>query len=130
MRNIENMTSFLAGLGVGVAASVLLAPKSGAETQTRIREIANRAGTALNTKAKDLTAAATGAVQDAKRTMQQGQNQANQAINDFKNKAHQTIDDATDATKSATGQAVDKSRNAVHVAGEKMEVGGKMLQDV
>jgi gas vesicle protein len=108
MRNIESMTSFLAGLGIGVAASVLLAPKSGSETQTKLKEIANRAGDALNLKAKDIGAAASGAFKGAK----------------------QKVDEASDAARSAAGHAADKSRDVVHEVGKRMENGGKMLQDV
>jgi gas vesicle protein len=44
---------FLLGLGIGVAAGVLLAPKSGAETREYLRAKAEESGDYLKTRADD-----------------------------------------------------------------------------
>jgi gas vesicle protein len=118
MRNLDNMTTFLAGLGIGVAASMLLAPQSGPQTQKRIREFAGRAGDSLN----DLGTAARTAVKGK-------QDEASQAFNDLNNKAKRKIDETADAATTATGQIIDRSKDFAHTAGKKMETGGRMLQD-
>jgi gas vesicle protein len=125
MRNLDNMTTFLAGLGIGVAASMLLAPQSGPQTQKRIREFAGRAGDSLN----DLGTAARTAVKDGKRALQGKQDEASQAFNDLNNKAKRKIDETADAATTATGQIIDRSKDFAHTAGKKMETGGRMLQD-
>ena len=129
MRNIDHLTTFLTGLGIGVAASVLLAPRSGSETQTRIREIAARAGDALNLRAREFGTAAGGAVKDCKLTMQEQQDAADRKLCELKAKAQSKIDEATEAARPVVAQVIDKSRDLAHTAGRKLEVGAKILQD-
>ena len=54
MRKFEHIASFWAGLGIGLAASVLVAPEAGGKTRNRIRDIASRAGDVLRKRAQDL----------------------------------------------------------------------------
>jgi gas vesicle protein len=58
LRKIEHIASFLAGLGIGAAASVLLAPEAGGNTRNRIRDIVSPAGDVLRKRAKNSAKAA------------------------------------------------------------------------
>jgi gas vesicle protein len=64
---IEHIASFLAGFGIGVAASVLLAPVAGDKTRNRIRDIASRAGDVFRKRAQNV-GEATGDVLEGKLT--------------------------------------------------------------
>ena len=129
MRNIDHLTTFLTGLGIGVAASVLLAPRSGSQTQTRIRELAARAGDALSLRAREFGTAAGGAVKDCKLTMQEQKDAADRKACELKAKAQSKIDLATEAARTTATQIVDKSRDLAHTSGRKLEVGAKVLQE-
>jgi gas vesicle protein len=130
MRKIDHFTPFLAGIGIGVAASVLFAPESGNKTQRRIRDIASGAGNAIKQRANSLGAAAGDMVEKCKLSRTDQQNEGSQNMSDIKDKANKKIDDAADAAKKAASQVIDKSKDVVHSAGKKMEEGAKRLQDV
>jgi gas vesicle protein len=63
----EHIASFWAGLGIGVAASVLLAPETGGKMRNRIRDIASRAGDVFRKRAQNV-GEATGDVLEGKLT--------------------------------------------------------------
>lgn len=50
-------------------------------------------------------------------------------MGDLKDKAKEKIDGAADATKKASDRVVDKSKSVAHDVGQKIEKGGKRLQD-
>ena len=50
-------------------------------------------------------------------------------MSDLKDKAKKRIDDGADAAKKATEQVIEKAKDVAHTAGNKMEEGGKRLQD-
>jgi gas vesicle protein len=54
MCNTNRLTFFLAGLGIGSAAGLLLAPMSGNRMRNRIGEIANQANDGLREQAENL----------------------------------------------------------------------------
>lgn len=58
--------AFMAGLGIGVAISLLLAPQSGEETRGMIAEKARQGRDFVADTLDDLKSQASGAVQDAK----------------------------------------------------------------
>jgi gas vesicle protein len=58
--------AFIAGLGIGVALSLLLAPQSGEETREMIAEKARQGRDFVADSLDDLKSQASGAVQDAK----------------------------------------------------------------
>jgi gas vesicle protein len=128
MRKSEYLAPFLAGLGLGVAASVLLAPEAGSKTRGRIRDIASRAGDAVKAGAEHLGAAEE-IVEKCNLTWREEHNERSKTLSDMKDKAKEKIDDAADAAKNAAGRVIDKSTDVAHSAGEKMEEGGKRLQD-
>jgi gas vesicle protein len=128
LRKIEHIASFLAGLGIGVTASVLLAPEAGGKTRSRIRDIAGRANDVVRKRAKNLSDAGD-VLAASKLTWRDEQEERSQTMSDLKDKAKKKIDDGADAAKKATDQVVDKAKDVAHTAGKKMEEGGKRLQD-
>jgi gas vesicle protein len=96
----DYLVSFVAGLGIGVAAALLLAPESGARTRRRIVSMANRTGETLRERAES-----------------------------FGYAAKEKIDDAADAARSAASKVVDRSRDVAHRVGRTMEETGKQLQE-
>ncbi|HTD43054.1 MAG TPA: hypothetical protein VK687_02695 [Bryobacteraceae bacterium] len=114
--------SWVAGLGVGIAAAILFAPAAGYKTRRRLRENADRA-TALFKERADMFTSAAGEV------LQNGHQEISRTMNDLTGKAKETIDVAADATKKAADQVVDKSRDVAHHMGKKMEEAGKRLQN-
>ena len=128
MRKIDYITPFLAGVGIGVAVSVLLAPEAGGKTRSRIRDIASGAGDALKERAEDLGDAAADAFEEGKLAWSDPRNEGRQTMSDLKDKAEQKLEDAADATKTADDKLVHKSKEVAHSAGEKMEEGADRLQ--
>ncbi|MGH9657476.1 MAG: YtxH domain-containing protein [Bryobacteraceae bacterium] len=51
----NGLAYFIAGLGVGVAVGILIAPRSGAETRRYLRERAEEGGEYVKTKAQEGT---------------------------------------------------------------------------
>jgi gas vesicle protein len=128
LRKIDYITPFLAGVGIGVAVSVLLAPEAGGKTRSRIRDITSRAGDVLKERAENLGDVAGDILAESKLTWRD-QKERIQTMSDLKDKAKEKIDYAADAAKKATDQVVDKAKDVAHSAGKKMEEGGKRLQD-
>ena len=128
MSKIDHLVSFLAGFGIGAAASVLLASEAGGKTRSRIRDITSRAGDVLKERAENLGDVAGDILAESKLTWRD-QKERIQTMSDLKDKAKEKIDDAADAAKKATDQVVDKAKDVAHSAGKKMEEGGKRLQD-
>ncbi len=100
---------FLAGLGIGATAALLLAPGSGIKNRSRLRDIANRAGAAVKDRASDIG--------DSK------------AVKDLKDQASENLDAAAGVAKATAMEIVDKSRDVAHRAGKTLEMGGRRLQD-
>lgn len=102
---------FIAGLGVGVAATLFM----------KDREMRNRIGKAVGDRSQRVGEA----LSDPLASWKRGQ----QSMSDIKDKVKSKIDDAADATKKAVDKVADKSKEAAHKAGEQLERGGKRLQD-
>lgn len=129
MRNIDHLASCLAGFGIGVAASVLFAPRPGEKTRSRIRDLASRAGDVLKKRGEHLGDAAGDLLEEGKQTWRGGQQERNQSMNALKDKAKEMIDDTAEAAQTAAYEVVEKSKDVAHTAGKKMEEGGKRLQN-
>jgi len=108
LRKFEHIASFWAGLGIGLAASVLVAPEAGGKTRNRIRDIASRAGDVLRKRAQDLGEEARDVLEANKLTPRE--EERSEPMSDLKDKAKKKIDDSADAAKKATCQVVDKSQ--------------------
>ena len=125
----SSFTPFLAGLGVGIVATVLLVPEAGRKTRNRIGGIAGRAADALKTRTRNLRGTAESLLQEGKSTWKNQEVKRRETMSDLKDKANEKIDDAAAAAKKAAGKVVDTSKDVAHSAGKKLEEGGKRLQD-
>jgi hypothetical protein len=102
---------FIAGLGIGVAATLFV----------RDREVRNRLGKAVNDRSRRVGQA----LSEPEASWKRGA----KSMSNIKDKVKSKIDDAADATKKAVDKVADKSKEAAHKAGEQLERGGKRLQD-
>ena len=87
----NGLSSFLLGLGVGVAIGMLFAPKSGSETRELIKTKAGEGGEYIKQRSADLKDTATGWVDKGK---------------DALNRQKDTLNDAMEAGKQAYRDAV------------------------
>lgn len=87
----NGLSSFLLGLGVGVAIGMLFAPKSGSETRELIKNKAGEGGEYIKQRSADLKETATGWVDKGK---------------DALNRQKDTLNDAMEAGKQAYRDAV------------------------
>ena len=133
MSRMRDVAPFLAGVGTGLAAAVLLAPDAGDKTRNRIRGFANqglkKANDAVTNGIQDVRDAADRVAAKGTAAFNDQQQETEEAMSNLKDKAKEKIDDAATAAKQASAIAVDKAREAAHQAGKKMEEGGKRLQN-
>lgn len=87
----NGLSSFLLGLGVGVAVGMLFAPKSGSETRELIKNKAGEGGDYLKQRSADLKETASGWVDKGK---------------DALGRQKDTLNDAVEAGKQAYRDAV------------------------
>jgi gas vesicle protein len=87
----NGLSSFLLGLGVGVAIGMLFAPKSGEETRELIKNKAGEGGEYLKQRGAELKDTASGWVDKGKEAL---------------NRQKDTINEAVDAGKQAYRDAV------------------------
>ena len=87
----NGLSSFLLGLGVGVAIGMLFAPKSGSETRELIKNKAGEGGEYIKQRSADIKDTATGWVDKGKETL---------------NRQKDTLNDAMEAGKQAYRDAV------------------------
>ena len=125
MRKTDQITLFVAGAGVGLAVSLLLAPEAGGKTRRRIRDVASRAGDVLKKRAQRARDAGTEVLDDYSLT----QEETSKTMSDLKDKAKDKVADAADAVGNAAEQVIDKSKDVACVVGKKIEKGGQRLQD-
>lgn len=101
---------FLAGLGVGVAATLLFAPASGSELRSRLRNGAGKTGDYLKQQANSMMEPLEDAVAAGKRAF------------------NETVSNAMSGLNAAS-DVFDKSKDLAHQAGKTIEKGGKRLQE-
>ena len=87
----NGLSSFLLGLGVGVAIGMLFAPKSGEETRQLIKEKAGEGGEYLKQRGSEIKETATGWVDKGREAM---------------NRQRENLNDAMEAGKQAYRDAV------------------------
>jgi gas vesicle protein len=129
LRTKDQIAWFSAGLGVGIAASVLFAPVTGSQARGRIRGIAGRTRDFLTERAERLGEAARDVLDGINPSLKDELNEGSHTMSDLKDKAREKIGDAAEAAKKATDHAADKAKDLTHKAGKKIEEGGKRLQD-
>jgi methyl-accepting chemotaxis protein len=122
MAKLDGVTIFVAGIGIGVAATLLL----------KDRELRNRVGNALSNGSRTVTDRLSDALSDAEGTLRKGE----KLMSDVKTKVKNQIDDTAAGAKKVVDKVADKSKEAAHQAkeaahqaGEHLERGGKRLQD-
>ena len=76
----NGLSSFLLGLGVGVAIGMLFAPKSGEETRQLIKEKAGEGGEFLKERGSDLKDTASGWVDKGREAMTRQKENLNDAV--------------------------------------------------
>jgi gas vesicle protein len=76
----NGLSSFLLGLGVGVAIGMLFAPKSGEETRQLIKEKAGEGGEFLKQRGSDLKDTASGWVDKGREAMTRQKENLNDAV--------------------------------------------------
>lgn len=129
MKNNDSVAPFLAGLGMGIAATILLAPKVRRNIRDRIADLADHAVDALKTGAGDLHHAAGDLLQEGKSTWNDAKNKSSEAASELGITAKEEIDHVGDAAKNCAAGVADKAREVAHRAGTKLEEGGKQLQE-
>jgi len=76
----NGLSSFLLGLGVGVAVGMLFAPKSGQETRDIIKTKANEGSDYLKQRSADLKETASGWVDKGKEALGRQRDSVNEAM--------------------------------------------------
>ncbi len=114
MSKDNSLLVFFAGLGVGVAATLLFAPASGSELRSRLRNGAGKTGDYLKQQANSIMEPLEDAVTAGK-----------QAFNETVSNAMSNLNAAGDVID----QSIDKSKDLAHQAGKTLEKGGKRLQN-
>jgi gas vesicle protein len=120
---------FFAGIGIGVAGTLLLASSSGREMRSRIRAGANRSGDYLRRKAGTWKSSLDDAVEGGERLVHEGVVKGASSISSLKGKLKDKIDDVSDRANDAADNAIDEAKGLVNAAGESIEKVGKHLQD-
>jgi gas vesicle protein len=129
LRKINHLAPFLVGFGLGITASLLLAPQAGRNTRNRIRDVTRVVGDGLEERAESLCDEAADVLSGRTMTARHEEVGGEKTLNNIKDKAKDKIGDAADGGKNAADKVVDKSKDFAHSASKKMEEGGKLLQD-
>ena len=80
MEDDSKLSYFFLGLGLGVAAGVLFAPKSGAETRDFLRSKAEEGTDFVKRRAEDLRDSATDAIDRSKETIRRHKDNLSAAV--------------------------------------------------
>ena len=129
MSKDNSLMMFFAGVGIGVAGTLLLAPSSGREMRSRIRGSANRGGDYLRQQADSWKSSVDDAVAAGQQAFHESVSKGADSVSNLKDKVKDKIDDASERAKDTADNAIDKTRELAHQAGKSMEKGGKRLQD-
>jgi gas vesicle protein len=129
MTKRDSLVPFLAGVGVGAAAAVLLAPDAGRKTRGRIAEYATRTVDAAKKGGQDIGDAAGEVLNKTNVILSDQRKKGNEIAANLGDKAKDTIDHTAGALKHAVNKVVAGSNDAAHTFGKTMEEGGKRLQN-
>ena len=80
MEDDNKLSYFILGLGLGVAAGLLFAPKSGGETRQLIKSKAGEGGDYLKRRSSDLKDSANDLVERGRTILNRQKDQLNQAV--------------------------------------------------
>ena len=101
MEDDNRLSYFLLGLGLGVAAGILFAPKSGTETRELIKAKTGEGTDFLKKRSDDLKDSASGLVERGRSLLNKQKDQLNQAVEAGKQAYREAVEGPT-APKAAT----------------------------
>lgn len=113
------MKWFLAGLGVGVALGVVMAPARGEESRRRLRETATQAWDDMSDEARSTLDEMRSS--DWARQARDTASQARERVRDLKRGAQQNLSELRDRAPDTVQRAVDRVTSAAAGAGRKIE---------
>ena len=125
MTKNNGLPIFLAGVGVGAAVGLLLVASSRVELGARARKALRSASEDLTDGSRRVRERVSAVLSGGEQALKEG----GKAMSDVKDQLKDKIDDAANASKKVVDKVVDKSKDVAHDAGEKLEWGGKRLQD-
>jgi gas vesicle protein len=103
MEDNRNLSSFLLGLGIGVAVGLLFAPTSGSEARQLIRSKAAEGGDYLRRRGEELKETAAELVDRSKSAVQRQREQLSAAIEAGKQAYREAVSGAREASPGAQG---------------------------
>lgn len=116
---------FVAGLGFGVAATVIM---SNRQIRTRLqRAVMNTPfGKTVHNRSKVITHRVCEALSDVEGTLRKGE----QTIGEVRNQVKRKIDHTATVAKRVVDKVADTSKGAAHKAGDRLERTGRRFQAV
>jgi hypothetical protein len=121
LRKLDYLAPFMAGVGLGVAASFLLSPKGGGNTLNRVRSIGGLPGDTGKEGSKHLDVAATSVLRKQKLTRRQERSAKRKTPGSPKEEAKQNIEVSADGAKRTVSRFINKSKDVPESTGTKME---------
>lgn len=108
--DMKGLSYFFLGLGIGVAAGMILAPQSGPETREQIRGKAQEGGEYLRRRGTELKESATGLVDKGKDLLHNQRDQVSSALDAGKQAYRDTVGEAKQAGKQAASDITDAAQ--------------------
>ena len=115
MLGTKSLMPFLAGLGAGVVAGILLAPEQGQRIRERVGKFAKQSADAVKERAENLSHAAGETL--------------NSGAKSLRNSANDAVESATAKITNAADEFAQKSKRVEHRVGKNLEDAGKRLQE-
>lgn len=107
-RSSSGLFPFVWGALLGAAAALLLAPKSGAETQQELKERARRLRDVAEEKVGELQGTLNEALDSGRRQVEEKYGLAKDKVSEGRTKAQQAIDAGKKAAKAARSELEDR----------------------
>lgn len=111
-RSGSGLAPFIWGALLGAAAALLLAPKSGAETQQELKERARRLRERAEEKAGELQETFQDAFSQGRRQVEDGYETAKRTVSEGRQRARQAIDAGRKAAHAARSELDDQMSEA------------------
>ncbi|MGD2217100.1 MAG: YtxH domain-containing protein [Gemmatimonadales bacterium] len=107
-RTGSGLIPFVWGALIGAAAALLLAPKSGAETQQELKERARRLREQAEEKAGELQGTLQDAFSQGRRQVEEKYEVARGKVQEGRDRAQQAVDAGKKAARAARGELEDR----------------------
>jgi hypothetical protein len=122
LRKLDYLASFMAGVGIGVAASIMMSPKGGGNTLNRSRSTDRPLGDSRKDDPENPGVAPTSVLRERKITGSPKQSAERKTIGRSKDKPKQhKTEVAAAGAKKTVNRIIHKSKDVAHSAGIKME---------